>query len=334
MAIEAYACQGPAAPLERFTYEPADLKPLEVEIEITHCGICHSDVHLLNNEWGLNQYPLVPGHEIVGHIRERGRDVTGLEIGQRVGVGWQRGACLSCEYCEQGEENLCTRMDATCVGHYGGFARAIRVDSRFVFPLPDALESPLAAPLLCAGVTVFAPLRRYGTGPGKRVGVLGVGGLGHLAIQFARAMGAEVVAISSTAEKERDARELGASQFIDARDTVRIKKANRTLDLLLNTVSVGIDYPDYLGMVRPGGVMCVVGAPRDPIVLRPGMLIGGQKAIAGSSIGGTRAMREMLAFAVEHGIRPRVTVLPMEQCNLAVAKVAKNQARYRIVLQN
>jgi uncharacterized zinc-type alcohol dehydrogenase-like protein len=334
MEVNAYACRMPEAVLEPFDYKFDAIGPRDLAIEISHCGICHSDVHLIDNDWGVNRYPLVPGHEIVGTVAEVGSKAVGFEVGQRVGVGWQRGSCGRCEHCRAGDENLCTRMEATCVGHFGGFADGIRVDSRFCFPIPDELAPELAAPLLCAGVTVFAPLARYGTGPGKRVGIMGIGGLGHLAVQFAHQMGAEVVALSSTPDKAGEARELGADRFIDTGDPARLREERRTLDLLLNTASASVDYPDYLGMLKPHGTLCLVGAPRDAIVIPPSALIGGQKAIAGSSIGGSRSMREMLAFAAAHGVRPRVQTLPMAQCNLGVSKVKKNLARFRIVLAN
>ncbi len=334
MDINAYACRMPEAVLEPFDYAFDAIGPHDLAIRISHCGICHSDVHLIDNDWGVNRYPLVPGHEIVGSVVELGSKVSGFSLGQRVGVGWQRGSCARCEHCRAGDENLCTRMEATCVGHYGGFADGIRVDSRFCFAIPEALDSELAAPLLCAGVTVYAPLARYGVAKGLRVGVIGIGGLGHLAIQFAHRMGAEVVALSSSADKAGEAKELGADLFLETGDPARLRKERRTLDLLLNCASAPVDYPDYLGMLKPGATLCLVGAPREAIVIPPSVLIGGQKAIAGSSIGGSKAMREMLAFAAEHGVRPRVQTLPMDQCNLGVAKVKKNQARYRIVLSN
>jgi uncharacterized zinc-type alcohol dehydrogenase-like protein len=334
MQINAYACRMPEAVLEKFDYACDAIGPHDLAIEISHCGICHSDVHLIDNDWGVNRYPLVPGHEIVGTVVEIGSKAKGFSLGQRVGVGWQRGSCGRCEHCRDGEENLCTRMEATCVGHFGGFADGIRVDARFCFPIPDGIASELAAPLMCAGVTVYAPLARYGAAKGLRVGVLGIGGLGHLALQFAHKMGAEVVALSSTPEKAGEARELGADQFIETGDPANLRKERRTLDLLLNTASAPHDYPDYLGMLKPHGTLCLVGAPREAIVLPPAALIGGQKTIAGSSIGGSKAMREMLAFAAEHGVLPRVQTLPMEQCNLGVARVKKNLARFRVVLTN
>lgn len=335
MDIHAHACKMPAAVLEPFVYEALpEPGPHEVDLEISHCGICHSDLHLIDNDWGVNRYPLVPGHEIVGSVVALGSRVEGLKLGQRAGVGWQRSSCGRCSHCKRGEENVCSKMEATCVGHFGGFADRIRMDSRFCFPIPDALDSAHAAPLLCAGVTVYAPLTRYGVGPDLRVGVLGIGGLGHLALQFAAKLGAEVVALSSSADKAADAKQFGAHEFIDINDRETLRKQRRSLDLVLNTVSAALDYPDFIGLLRPGGTLCIVGAPREPIVIPPAALIGGQKAISGSSIGGRRAMREMLEFAAQQGIKPHIQTLPMDQCNLGLTKLKRNQARYRIVLQN
>jgi uncharacterized zinc-type alcohol dehydrogenase-like protein len=335
MDVHAHACKMPEAVLDPFEYRTeGEIGPHDVDLEISHCGICHSDVHLIDNDWGINRYPLVPGHEIVGSVRALGALVDDLKLGQRVGVGWQRGSCGRCAHCRAGDENVCTKMEATCVGHFGGFADRIRIDSRFCFPIPDALDSAHAAPLLCAGVTVYSPLARYGVGRDMRVGVLGIGGLGHLALQFAARMGAEVVALSSSADKAADAKAFGAGQFLDINDREKLRAHRRSLDLVLNTVSAPLDYPDFLGLLKPGGTLCIVGAPREPVVIPPAALIGGQKAISGSSIGGRRSMREMLAFAAEHGVKPRIQTLPMDQCNLGVAKVKRNQARYRIVLQN
>lgn len=334
MQIKALACEVAGGTLNPFVYEAEAPGAKQVLVDITHCGICHSDVHLIDNDWGINRYPLVPGHEIIGTLREVGAGVEGLRVGQRVGIGWQRSACGKCEWCKAGEENVCTRLEATCVGHHGGFADSIIVDADFAFPIPDALDSAQAAPLLCAGVTTFAPLRRHGVGPGTRVAVVGVGGLGHLALQFAKAMGAEVTALSSSPDKAVDARAFGAERFVDTSDTAKLKKAGRSFDFVLNTVSAPLEYPDYMATLRPGGTLCVVGAPREPIVLPSSALIGGQKSLTGSAIGGTRAMREMLEFAARHGVRARINQLPMRQADLAIAKLRRNQARYRMVLEN
>lgn len=332
MQIKAMACTKAGGSFSDFSYDAPAPGSREVVVDITHCGICHSDLHLVDNDWGVNRYPLVPGHEIIGTVREAGAKVTGLRLGQRVGIGWQRAACGRCEWCRSGQENVCTRLEATCVGHHGGFAESIVVDHRFVFPIPEDMDSARAAPLLCAGVTTYAPLVHHGVGRGTRVGVIGIGGLGHLAVQFAHAMGAEVTALSGSADKAADARELGAKHFIDITQGARLKQAGRSFDLLINTVSAPLEYPDFMATLRPGGVLCVVGAPREPLVVPPSALIGGQKSISGSAIGSPRVMREMLDFAARHDISARVSTLPLRQVDLAISKLRRNQARYRMVL--
>ena len=251
MPIDCWAAMAAKESLRPFQYEPKELAACEVEMNITHCGICHSDVHLIDNDWGISPYPLVPGHEIIGSVSALGTNVTTLKIGQRVGVGWQRGACLECDYCGRGEENLCLRAVPTCVGGYGGFATRIRVDRHFVFPIPDALDSATAAPLLCGGVTVFTPLRVFGVTPVMRVGVIGIGGLGHLALQFARAFGCEVTAFSSTPTKEPEARQFGAQHFVASSDAQAMAKAANSLDFLFATTSVGMDWNALLNVIRP-----------------------------------------------------------------------------------
>ena len=224
MTIHAHAAMAPRQTLNPFQYEPAGLGPWDVEVAITHCGICHSDIHLIDNDWGISSYPLVPGHEIIGTVEDAGAEVKHLKKGQRVGVGWQRGSCLVCEQCLKGNENLCPENRATCVGNHGGFAERIRVDSRFAFPIPDALASENAAPLLCGGATVYSPLKNYGVVPSMRIGVIGIGGLGHLALQFANAFGCEVTAFSSTPDKEKEAGLFGAHRFIASANLAAPKK--------------------------------------------------------------------------------------------------------------
>ncbi len=334
MKIDCFAARSAAAPLEPFRYTPDELGPFDVEIEITHCGICHSDLHLINDDWGVSIYPLVPGHEIVGTVVELGKHVTHIEKGQRVGVGWQRSACLTCNYCLAGEENLCEQQQATCVGHFGGFAKAIRADSRFAFAIPEALESENAAPLLCGGITVFSPLRNFGISPTMKVGVVGIGGLGHLAVQFARAFGCEVTAFSSSPEKENEARELGAHHFVASTDENALRAAAGSLDFILSTVSADLNWPVYLDILRPKGKLCLVGVPRHNLTIPAFPLIGSQKTVCGSPIGGRARIIEMLEFAARHGIKARTEAVPMSEVNEALQKVAANRARYRMVLVN
>ncbi|MBW2379632.1 MAG: NAD(P)-dependent alcohol dehydrogenase, partial [Deltaproteobacteria bacterium] len=261
--VDAYAAHEPGASLTSFDYEPDVLGPHDVEIEITHCGICHSDLHLIDNDWQSSAYPLVPGHEIVGTIAQRGALITHVDVGERVGVGWQCGSCLQCEWCERGDENLCASIAETCVGRPGGFADRIRVDGRFAFAIPDALSSELAAPLLCGGITVYSPLQQHAR-PQSRVGVIGIGGLGHLAIRFARAMGCEVTAFSSTAAKEEEARAHGAHHFVSSIDDTALKGQRESLDLVISTVNSPLNWNRYVSALRPNGVLSFVGALAEP----------------------------------------------------------------------
>ncbi|MGZ3698256.1 MAG: NAD(P)-dependent alcohol dehydrogenase, partial [Bdellovibrionota bacterium] len=235
MKITSYAAKSAKGELERFDYEAAKLGHNDVEIQISHCGVCHSDVHLVDDDWGMSSFPLVPGHEIIGLVTLKGPEVTHLAIGSRVGVGWQRSSCLSCEFCLSGREMFCLNDQATCVGNFGGFADSIRIDSRFTFPIPAGLASENAAPLLCGGITVYSPLRHYGVAPRMKVGVVGIGGLGHLALQFAHAMGCEVTAFSNSFNKEIEARDFGASHFVSSTDEAALGKLGRSLDFILVT---------------------------------------------------------------------------------------------------
>ncbi|MFQ5451738.1 MAG: NAD(P)-dependent alcohol dehydrogenase [Nitrospinaceae bacterium] len=334
MSVTCYAAKSVKSRLESFEYQPEPLGPHDVEVEITHCGICHSDIHLIDNDWGITNYPLVPGHEIAGTLIGLGSEVQAFEKGQRVGIGWQRSSCLQCEYCIQGLENLCPKIKDTCVGHHGGFAEKIRADSRFAFPLPEELDSENAAPLLCAGVTVYSALVHCGVLPAMRVGVIGVGGLGHLAVQFARAMGCEVTAFSSRPEKEREARELGAHHFVPDTDLATLEKLATTQDFLLSTVPVDLDWKSYLDTLRPGGKLCFVGVPGKPLEIPVFSLIVGRNSICGSPIGSRTDIKEMLAFAARHQIQAWTESFPMSAVNEGIDRVRNNQARYRVVLTN
>ena len=332
MPIRAYAARAKKGPLEPFTYEPPPLGPHDVEIRISHCGICHSDVHLVDGDWGVGSYPMVPGHEIAGTVAAVGPEAGHLQVGDRVGVGWQGGACLACEACVRGEENLCAAEEATCVDHHGGFSEAIRVDGRFAFPIPEKLASDTAAPLLCGGITVYSPLCRW-VRPSMRVGVVGIGGLGHLALQFARAMGCEVTAISSSPDKEPEARAFGAHGFIATKEPKALRSAAGSLDFVLSTVFLPADWKGLTGALRPNGVLCFVGAPDEPLKVSLGALLGGQKTITTSVIGGRPAIREMLEFAARHGVAARAQVRPLAEADEALGMVREGRARYRVVLE-
>jgi alcohol/geraniol dehydrogenase (NADP+) len=333
-SIHGLAAHAAGAQLLPYKYDAGELGENEVEIKISHCGICHSDVHLINNDWGMSKYPFIPGHEIVGTVTAVGGAVRDRQIGERVGVGWQADSCGVCEYCRQGDEHLCAQSQPTCVGRNGGYADAIRVNSRFAVPVPEQLESENVAPLLCAGITVYAPLRNHGVRPSSRVGVIGIGGLGHLGLQFARAFGAEVTAFSTSKDKEEEAKSMGAHHFVNTRDTATLKKMTGEFDLLLSTVSADQDWQAYINALRPKGTLCVVGVPPSPLQIQAFSLIGGQKSLSGSPTGSPRDLHEMLDVAARHNVKAITERFPMAKANDAVDKVKKNQVRYRAVLAN
>jgi uncharacterized zinc-type alcohol dehydrogenase-like protein len=332
--IHGYAVHAAGAQLLPYKFDSGELKANEVEIRISHCGICYSDVHLIDNDWGISKYPFIPGHEVVGAVVAVGSDVRNLKVGERVGVGWQADSCGICEWCRRGEEHLCAQAQPTCVGRNGGFADKIRVNWRFAIPLPQELESESAAPLLCAGVTVYSPLRNYGVRPSSRVGIIGIGGLGHIGIQFAKAFGAEVTAFSTSKDKEEEAKELGAHHFVNTRDTGALKKVMGSFDLLLSTANADQEWASYVSALRPNGVLCLVGAPPKAMQLQVPPLIGGQRAVSGSSTGSPKDLYEMLDVAARHGVKAITEPFSMSKANEAVVKVKKNQVRYRAVLAN
>jgi len=330
-AVRAFAALARGQALHPWAYEPGPLAADEIELAVTHCGICHTDLHLIDNDLGLSTYPLVPGHEVIGTIIAVGDNVGSLAVGQRVGVGWQRGACNQCEWCQQGLQNLCAGSRPTALAGYGGFAHSLRADHRFAVPIPDVLDPATAAPLLCAGITVYAPLSRL-VRPASRIGVIGIGGLGHLALQFARAMGAEVFAFSTSTDKQEEAQSFGAHHFVVSTDSAQMGRVAASLDVLLATASANLDWSAWLGTLRPNGTFCLVGASPGPVSLPTLPMIMGQFAFCGSVIGAPRQIAEMLRFAALHNVRPAVELAPMDQVNLALQKVRRNQARYRMVL--
>jgi uncharacterized zinc-type alcohol dehydrogenase-like protein len=332
--IQGLAAHAAGAELLPFRYDPGELGIHEVEISITHCGICHSDIHLISNDWGLSQYPFIPGHEIIGTVTATGSQVHSLAQGQRVGLGWQSNSCGECEWCTRGLENLCAKSEGTCVHRHGGYANRVRANARFVVKIPDALASEQAAPLLCGGITVYNPMRDHGINPTSRVGVVGIGGLGHLAIQFARVFGAEVTAFSTSASKEEEARALGAHRFINTRESKSMKEAAGTYDFILNTANADQDWSVYVQALRPTGTLCFVGVPPSPVALQAFPLIAGIRKVTGSPIGSPHRLREMLDVASRHGVKAKTEAFPMAKANEAIEKVKKNKVRYRAVLAN
>jgi len=332
--IHAYAVPAASKPLEPFEYPSPDLKDNDVEIAIDCCGLCHSDLHMINNDWNNAKYPLVPGHEIVGKIIRKGKSVQRLELGQLVGVGWQCGACLNCEFCLHGDETVCSAKIRTCVDQYGGFADKILADYHFVYPIPPELDPEEAAPLLCAGITVYTPFRTYEVQAPQSVAVIGIGGLGHLALQFARAFGCNVTAISSSPDKEQEARKFGAQHFLSLQDPAAMKKAANSFDFILSTVPVDLPWTAIGQLMRPRGKLCFVGLPPSDIKFPARLLISGNRCICGSGTGGRTLMAEMLQFSALHKIKAQIEVLPMHKLNEAVLKLKDNKARYRLVMAN
>jgi len=332
--IQGLAAHAAGAELLPFRYDPGELGPQEVEIGVSHCGICHSDLHLIANDWGISQYPFIPGHEVVGAITAVGAEVRSLTVGQRVGLGWQSNSCGQCEWCMKGMENLCATSEATCVHRNGGYAQRVRANARFVAPIPSALPSEQAAPLLCGGITVYNPMRAHCINPSSRVGVIGIGGLGHLAIQFARVFGAEVTAFSSSPAKEEEARELGASHFVNSRETKAMREVTGSLDLILSTVNANEEWNTYIQALRPTGTLCMVGIPPSPMAVQALPLIAGIRSITGNPAGSPSRLREMLDVAARHGVQAKTERFAMAAANEAIEKVKKNKVRYRAVLAN
>jgi len=330
-----YAAMAKGQELEQFNYEPPKLKSHDVRVTITHCGLCYTDIHGIDDYFGITAFPFVPGHEIVGHVSEIGSEVTGLRKGDRVGIGWQGRSCMECEWCLKGEEQLCKDIDkAAAWSPHGGFSSSITVDSRFAYSLSPSMPSEFASVLLCAGISVYSPLRSAATGHKRKVGIVGVGGLGHLAIQFAHALDCEVTAISSSPDKEEQALALGADNFVAAEDKAGLRDMNLSLDMLLYTGHSGIDWTRLLNTLRNNGKLVMIGFSTVPVEFEPLELVVHQLSITGSLLGSRMMMREMLAFAQERGIKPKVELMPMSQVNEAIHKVKEGKARYRIVLVN
>lgn len=312
----------------------------ELDIEVTHCGLCHSDLHLLDDAWSNTKYPLVPGHEIVGTIRALGSDLRApsaggrWQVGMRVGVGWQRGACGHCDACARDEANLCSRLLATCADGIGGFASHVRIDHRYVFEIPDELASSDAAPLLCGGATVFAPLERFVARGARSVAVVGIGGLGHLAIAFARAMNCRVAAISSSPDKRAACLALGCSEFVEREDAAQLRKLRGQFDLVLVTAAGATDARLELSLLRRGGQMCILGAAAGRIELMSGVLVAKQLAVSGSFIAPPATIQRTLTFAAEHEIAPIVSALPFEAINRGIARARADRPCARIVFEH
>lgn len=303
-----------------------------IEIAVEHCGLCHSDLSMLDNEWRRTSYPFVPGHEIVGRVVACGRDTHGITEGQRVGVGWIAHSCLVCPSCSGGDHHLCGSMQETIVGRYGGFAERVRAQWRWVTPLPDALDAADMGPMFCGGITVFSPLLEYGVRPTDRVGVVGIGGLGHLAIQFLRAWGCEVTAFTSSEAKAEEARRLGAHEVVTSTDDKALKAQTGRFDFVLVTVNATLPWHRYLSALAPKGRLHFVGAVLEPVPVATFSMIGGQRSLSGSPTGSPATMATMLDFCARHGIAPQTEHFPVARINDAVQHLRDGRARYRVVV--
>ncbi|MDA8307731.1 MAG: NAD(P)-dependent alcohol dehydrogenase [Deltaproteobacteria bacterium] len=314
--------------------ETADLEPLgaeEVEVAVEHCGLCHSDISVLNNDWGISQYPAVLGHEIVGRATAVGSGARGLAVGQRVGIGWNSGSCMHCPQCMSGSHHLCQQAQATIIGHRGGFATHVRAHWAWAIPLPEKLNSAEAGPLLCGGVTVFSPLAMFAK-PTDRVGIIGIGGLGHMAVKFAAAYGCDVTAFTSSESKFDEAKNFGANHVFSSKDSEAIRKLAGSFDLLISTVNVRLDWDAMIGTLAPKGRLHVVGAVLEPIPVAAFSLIMQQRSISGSPTGSPTDIKTMLDFASRHNVTPQTEHFPMSNINEAFARLESGKARYRIVL--
>jgi uncharacterized zinc-type alcohol dehydrogenase-like protein len=330
--IRAWAAFGPKGNLEPFEYDPGPLGPDEVEIEVLYCGLCRGDMNVIDNLWGRTKYPVVPGHEVVGRIVQRGQNVTQPGIGQLVGLGWHAGFCNACEYCRAGEPQLCTNAQATIIGHNGGFADKVRAASNAVVPLQEGGDPESAGPLFCAGIAVFAPLLELQVSPSARVAVIGVGGLGHLAVQFLRAWGCEVTAFTSTPSKREEVLRLGAHRVLDSGSPGDLAAVKGQFDLILSTASARLDWDRYLNALKPHGRLHFVGTMVDALDIHLSALVGGRRAVSGSMSGSPEAMGKMLAFCSQHNIRPQVETYSFDAINEALARMRAGAAHYRIVL--
>lgn len=331
--IRAYAVREPKGKFEVIEYDPGPLKGDDIEIEVESCGLCHSDLSLVDDEWGMSEFPLVPGHEIVGRVSQTGENVTRLKPGDRVGVGWFSRSCLTCDQCMDGDHNMCAQVEQTAVGRHGGFADKVRVQASWANRLPDDLDAAAAGPLFCGGITVFNPLVEFGVEPTDRAGVVGIGGLGHLALQFLDRWGCGVTAFTSSPGKAEEARGLGADRVIDSRSREEIEAAADSLDLVLVTANANLDWDAYLDTLRPKGRLHFVGAVPDPVPVEAFRLIENQLAVSGSPIGSPTRIAEMLAFCARHAIEPVTEHFPLSEVNEALDHLRSGEARYRIVLE-
>lgn len=340
-AASAWGATAPDSGLAPFGIERRTLRDEDVAIAITHCGVCHSDLHAARNDWGRTNYPFVPGHEIVGIVSAVGKNVTSFKVGDRAAIGTVVDSCRHCDACKDDEEQYCRegvtgtynsndRIDGSPT--YGGYSKSIVVAERYVLRVPGSLDMALAAPLLCAGITSYSPLKNWNVGPGTKVGVIGLGGLGHMGVKFAKALGAEVTMITTSPAKGEDAKLLGADHVLISTDKAAMRGAGRSFDFLLDTIPVAHDLTPYLFLLDRQGTLCIVGAIDMLPSFHSGLLLGGQKAVAGSGVGGIAQTQEMLDFCAEKGIVPECEMIRMDEIGHAFERMEKADVKYRFVI--
>ena len=331
--VNAYAALNAKGSLEPYSFELPKIGPDEVEIKIAYCGICHSDLSMLNNDWGMTEYPFVPGHEVVGTVVQKGEHVKGVAIGDWVGLGWFSSSCMHCHQCISGSHHLCKDRGETIVGRFGGFADHVRCHWLWAIPLPKDLDVSKAGPLFCGGITVFNPIIKTEVKPTDRVGVIGIGGLGHLALQFLHHWGCEVTAFTSSPAKAEQAKALGAQNVIDSTDVSAMDKITGSFDFILNTTNVSLNWDAYLAVLSPKGVLHMVGAVLEPMAIPAFSLISGEKSVGGSPLGSPALIHTMLDFCTRHNILPTTEEFALQDVNDAFEHLKAGKARYRIVLK-
>ena len=340
-SISSFAAQSATSPLAPYQIERRDVGPKDVQIAIEYCGVCHTDIHQSKNDWGASNYPVVPGHEIVGKVNALGSEIKHLKIGQRVAVGCFVDSCHTCTSCNADLEQYCLNGFTATYNSatkdpggftYGGYSKSIVVDKHFVLTLPDGLDPAGAAPLLCAGITTYSPLRQWGIGPGKTVGIIGLGGLGHMGVKLSHAMGAKTVMITTSKNKAADAMKLGAHEVLISTDAMAMQVMTNQFDFLLNTIPVPHDFNHYMPLLKVDGTMCIVGSVGPTADLNTGPLIFGRKSVAGSLVGGIKETQEMLEFCANHNIVSEIELIKMDEINQAYERMLKSDVKYRFVI--
>jgi uncharacterized zinc-type alcohol dehydrogenase-like protein len=336
-----YAAHSATTPLKQFSLERRQPGPKDVQIEILYCGVCHSDLHTARNEWTNTVYPVVPGHEIVGRVSKVGSHVRKFKVGDHVGVGCLVDSCRECESCKEGLENYCERGAEFAYNSedkhlggvtYGGYSQSVVVDEAFVLRIPEGMDLAATAPLLCAGITTYSPLHHWKVGKGQKVGVVGLGGLGHMGVKLANAMGAHVVLFTTSTHKHEDAKRLGANDVVLSKDAQQMEKHVNSFDFILDTVSADHDANAYLNLLKRDGHMVLVGAPEKPLQVAAFSLIPKRRHLAGSMIGGLPETQEMLDFCAEHGVTSDIEIIPIQKINEAYERMLKSDVKYRFVI--